>query len=225
MRRRRKDAEQPDQPDHGSDAGPETSPDGGTALAEGPEAGPAGRGPWDAADKPVGENDPGRAHLGALSVPGHPEVELRLQVEESSGAVAAVLMVTQEGALEVRPFAASRNHDMWAEVLPQIRADIVRQGGQAEELDGPYGPALRTLVAAQTPDGETVRQPTMLLGVNGPRWLLRVTAFGRPAVEWQEDGLLERQLADVVVIRGSGPMAPGDMLPLTLPAEARRSEG
>lgn len=217
MRRRRKDAEQPDLPD----LDPEPGPDGGTPPAEGP----AGRGPWDAADRPVEEDDPGRAHLGALSVPGNPEVELRLQVEESSGAVAAVLMVTPEGALEVRPFAASRNHDMWAEVLPQIRADIERQGGQAEELDGPYGPALRTLVAAQTPDGETVRQPTMLLGVNGPRWLLRVTAFGRPAVQWQEDGLLEQQLADLVVIRGTGPMAPGDMLPLTLPAEARRSEG
>lgn len=220
MRRRRKDAE-PQDPVEAPEVAHEED------AATGPEAGvpTTGRGPWDASDKPVEEGQPGRAHLGSLSVPGHPEVELRLQVEESSGAVAAVLMVTPEGALEVRPFAASRNHDMWSEVLPQIRADIVRQGGQAEDLDGPYGPALRTVVAAQTPEGETVRQPTLLLGVNGPRWLLRVTAFGRPAVQWQDDGLLERQLADMVVIRGSGPMAPGDMLPLTLPPEARRSEG
>lgn len=183
-----------------------------------------GRGPWDAADRPVEDDDPERAHLGALSVPGHPETELRLQVEEESGGVVAVVMVAQDGALEIRPFAASRNHDMWAEVLPQIREDIGRQGGQVEEVEGPYGPALRTVVAAQSPEGESVRQPALLLGVNGPRWLLRVTAFGRPAVQWREDGLLERQLADVVVVRGTGPMAPGDMLPLTLPADARRSE-
>lgn len=212
MRRRRKDAEQQGQVEVAVEG--ESSPD--TA--------PAGRGPWDASDRPVDEDDPGRAHLGSLSVAGHPEVELRLQVEESSGTVAAILMVTPEGALEVRPFAASRNHDMWAEVLPQIRDDIARQGGQAEEVEGPYGPALRTVIAGQTPEGETVRQPAMLLGVNGPRWLLRVTAFGRPAVEWQDDGLLEQQLADVVVVRGTGPMAPGDALPLTLPAGAQPSE-
>jgi hypothetical protein len=185
---------------------------------------PAGRGPWDVSDRPVEDDDPDRAHLGALSVPGHPETELRLQVEEQSGQVAAVVMVAPDGALEIRPFASSRNHDMWAEVLPQIRDDIARQGGQSEDVEGPYGPALRTVVAGQTPEGETVQQPALLLGVNGPRWLLRVTAFGRPAMEWRDDGVLEQQLADVVVIRGTGPMAPGDMLPLTLPADARRSE-
>lgn len=183
-----------------------------------------GRGPWDATEKDVDEDDAQRADLGALSVPGHPQTELRLQVEEGSGEVAAVVMVAEDGAIELRPFAASRNQDMWAEVLPQIREDIGRQGGQAEEVDGPYGPALRTVIEGQAPDGETVRQPALLLGVNGPRWLLRVTAFGRPATQWREDGLLEKQLADVVVVRGSGPMAPGDMLPLTLPPDAQRSE-
>ncbi len=169
------------------------------------------------------EEEQGRAHLGGLSVPGHPEVELRLQVEESSGAVAAVVMVAQDGAFEIRPFASSRNHDMWAEVLPQIRGDIARQGGQAEEVEGPYGPALRTVVSGQTPEGESVQQPALLFGVQGPRWLLRVTAFGRPATEWQDDGLLERQLCDIVVIRGSDPMPPGDMIPLSLPDNARRA--
>lgn len=214
MRRRRKEAEQ----DSRAEALTSTSPDGATPA-------PAGRGPWDLEDRPVDGDDPGRADLGALSVPGHPDVELRLQVEEESGTVAAVVLLTEEGALEMRPFAASRNHDMWADVMPQIRDDIARQGGKAEEVDGPYGPALRTVIAGQTPEGETVRQPALLLGVNGPRWLLRVTAFGRPAVEWRDDGLLERQFADVVVVRGSGPMAPGDMLPVSLPADARRGEG
>ena len=186
---------------------------------------PPGRGPWDASERPLEEDEPGRADLGSLSVPGHAETELRLQVEESSGTVAAVMLVSGDGALEVRPFAASRNHDMWGEVLPQLRDDIARQGGQAEEVEGPYGPALRTVISGQTPDGESVQQPALLLGIGGPRWLLRVTAFGRPAVEWREDGLLEQQLADVVVLRGSGPMPPGDPLPLELPADARRAGG
>ena len=215
MRRRRKEAwaeGEPREAEVGSPGGQD--PDGGTPR----------RGPWDVLDRPVEDDDPARADLGALSLPGHPETELRLQVEETSGSVAAVLLVAQDGALELRPFAAPRNEDMWAEVLPQLRDDIARQGGEAEEVEGPYGPALRTAVAGRTPEGETVRQPALLMGVTGPRWLLRVTAFGRPAVEWRDDGLLEQQLSEVVVIRGSGPMPPGDMLPLTLPAGARRSE-
>lgn len=184
---------------------------------------PVGRGPWDVADHPVDDDDPGRAHLGSLSVPGRADTELRLQVDEGSGTVAAVMLVSQDGALEVRPFAASRNHDMWADVMPQIREEIQRQGGQVEEVDGPYGAALRTVVSGQTADGETVQQPAMLLGVSGPRWLLRVTAFGRPATQWSPDGGLEQQLADTVVLRGSGPMPPGDPLPLQLPPDARRA--
>src|SRR5687767_1899973 len=192
MRRRRKD--------HDADVvtGDPAAPDAEGVAVPSPEA--VGRGPWDAGDRPVDEDDETRAHLGSLSVPGHPEVELRLQVEETTGSVAAVVMVTPEGALEMRPFAASRNHDMWADVLPRIRDDIARQGGQAEEVEGPYGPALRTVIGGKTPEGETVRQPALLLGVNGPRWLLRVTAYGRPATQWQEEGLLEKQLADVVVL-------------------------
>ena len=217
MRRRRKDGR--------DDVGSEPHTDPGAQGPGAPRQGADGRGPWDAADKPVDEDDETRAHLGSLSVPGHPDVELRLQVEETTGSVAAVVMVTPEGALEMRPFAASRNHDMWADVLPQIRDDIARQGGQAEEVEGPYGPALRTVIGGKTAEGETVRQPALLLGVNGPRWLLRVTAYGRPATQWQDEGLLEKQFADVVVLRGSGPMPPGDMLPLTMPAGARPGEG
>ena len=59
-------------------------------------------------------------------------------------------------------------------------------------------------------------------GIAGPRWLLRVSTFGRPAVEHHEDGLLEQVLRDVVVVRGTEPMSPGEALPLVMPTGARR---
>jgi hypothetical protein len=59
-------------------------------------------------------------------------------------------------------------------------------------------------------------------GISGPRWLLRVSTFGRPAVDYQDDGLLETTLRSVVVSRGNEPMAPGDALPLQVPHGARR---
>ncbi|GAA1912898.1 DUF3710 domain-containing protein [Nocardioides marmoribigeumensis] len=179
-------------------------------------------GPYDVADHPLEEDDPSRIDLGALSLAGHPDLEVRLQVDEASGAVVAALLVAEDGALELRPFAASRHHDMWEDVRGEIMADLERQGAGASEVDGPYGKALHLVMTGQTPDGQTVTQPTLLLGIDGPRWLLRVSAYGRPAAEWHSDGLLETALSQVVVVRGSDPMPPGDALPLQLPPEAQR---
>jgi hypothetical protein len=184
--------------------------------------GPRVHGPWDSAEHPVDEDDESRAHLGALSIEGNPEVELRLQVDESSGQVAAVLMVAADGAMEVRAFAAPRHEDLWDDIRPELAAEATRRGGTATEVDGPYGTALQMVVPGVTPDGEKVRQPSTVLGIAGPRWLLRVSMFGRPAVEYRPDALLETMLRSVVVHRGTEPMAPGDALPLTLPAGAKR---
>ena len=65
-------------------------------------------------------------------------------------------------------------------------------------------------------------QTSTVHGIAGPRWLLRVSTFGRPAVDYQEDGLLEQVLRDVVVVRGTEPRSPGEALPLVLPAGARQ---
>jgi hypothetical protein len=187
-------------------------------------AGPRAQGPYDVSELPVEEDDETRAHLGALSIKGHPDMELRLQVDEASGQIQAVMLVAADGALELRAFAAPRNEDLWDEVRPKLAAEATRRGGRAEEVEGPYGPALRMVVPGVTPDGQKVEQPSTVLGISGPRWMLRVSMFGRPAQEFRPDGLLETALRSVVVIRGSGPMAPGDTIPLVLPPGARRMD-
>ena len=209
MRRRRKD----------------TTPEVEETTTEeqtGGATGGATTGPYDVADHPLEEDDPSRIDLGALSIAGHPELEVRLQVDEASDTVIAALLVAEDGALELRPFAASRHHAMWEDVRTEILADLQRQGAGASEVDGPYGKALHLVMQGQTPDGQTVQQPTLLFGIDGPRWLLRVSAYGRPATEWHSDGLLETALSQVVVRRGGDPMPPGDALTLQLPPEARR---
>jgi hypothetical protein len=210
MRKRRKAAVEPE-PTEEQGAAPEPA-------VEGPRA----HGPWDVSEHPVDEEDETRAHLGALSIAGHPEVELRLQVDEGSGAVAAVMLVAQDGAMELRAFAAPRHEDLWDEIRPKLAAEAARRGGTATPVEGPYGTALHMVVPGVTPDGKQVTQPQTVLGIAGPRWLLRVTAFGRPAQEYRPDGLLETVLRSVVVDRGNQPMAPGEALPLVLPARAQR---
>jgi hypothetical protein len=215
MRKRRKAT-----PEAGSVAEP---------VEETPPAGPAveglrAHGPFDVSEHPVDEEDESRAHLGALSIAGHPEVELRLQVDEGSGNVVAVMLVAKDGAMELRAFAAPRNEDLWDEIRPKLAAEAARRGGTATPVEGPYGTALHMVVPGVTPDGQKVTQPQTVIGIAGPRWLLRVTAFGRPAQEYRPDGLLETVLRSVVVNRGNQPMAPGEALPLVLPGRAQRVE-
>jgi hypothetical protein len=183
---------------------------------------PRSRGPWDAEEHPVDPDDQTRAHLGALSVSGRPDMELRLQVDQESGQVAAVMMVASDGAIELRPYAAPRNESLWDDVRAQLAEEVGRLGGQAREVDGPYGVALEAVVPATTPEGQKVAQHSKILGIEGPRWLLRVSLFGRPVVDFRPDGLLEQALRDVVVIRGGQPMSPGEPLPLLLPDRAQR---
>jgi hypothetical protein len=63
-----------------------------------------------------------------------------------------------------------------------------------------------------------------VLGISGPRWLLRATLFGRPALEASEDSEVESAMRDVIVVRGGHPLPPGDPLPMTIPPNAQRVE-
>lgn len=178
-------------------------------------------GPWDPSEVTVDEQDPTKVDLGGLIVTGKPGLELRLQVDEASQRIAAVLLTGEEGAVELRPFAAPRNTDTWDDIRRQIAAETARRGGTATEAEGAFGKELQVVMPVTTPDGKSATQPSRVLGISGPRWLLRATFLGRPAVEPREDGDIESALRDVIVVRGNDPMAPGDPLPLTMPANAQ----
>jgi hypothetical protein len=211
----------------GAEASAAPDPAGGSEATVGRAAdGPRANGPWDGSERAVDEDDPSLIDLGSLVVPGgDPAVEVRLQVDESSEQVIAVMLVSQDGAIELRPFAAPRNEDTWEEIRPRLAADAAQRGGTATPVDGPFGPALQLVLTGTDSEGRTVTQRSVVWGISGPRWLLRATAFGRPVEDYQEDGALERALRDVIVVRGNQPMPPGDALPLKLPANARRASG
>jgi hypothetical protein len=183
---------------------------------------PVPGGPYDVSEIEYDEDDESKIDLGSLIITGRPGIELRLQVDENTGAVAAALLVTEEGAVELRAFASPRNGGIWDDVRKSIRAEAARQGGTATEVDGPWGTELQLMVTGQDENGQTVTQASRIAGITGPRWLLRATFFGKPAVEPDPDDLIEQALRDVIVVRGPEAMAPGDFLPLVLPASAQR---
>jgi hypothetical protein len=177
-------------------------------------------GPWDSDDPFSADLD--RVDLGSLRVAPREGADLRLQVDESTGEVQSVMLAAEEGALELRAFAAPRNGDLWTEVRPQIAADISRHGGTATEREGRWGTELMCQMQVVLPDGSQAMQPSRIVGVNGARWMLRATFLGLPAVEPENAGDWEDALAEVVVHRGSHAMPVGDALPLTLPDDAQR---
>ena len=203
------------EPDDGEDA----------VEAASAEVQPRTEGPHDADGLDL-EDDPAFANhndLGGLVLAPPPAgVELQLQVDEASETVLAVLLAAEDGALELRPFAASRHGDLWSEVRPQIAAETARRGGTADEQTGPFGTELRCLVPVQTTGGASAAQASRVIGVNGPRWFLRATLIGRPAVEEGAAKPWEDVLRELVVRRGAAAMPPGEPLQLTLPPEAER---
>jgi hypothetical protein len=190
------------------------------------EAAPVGRsaGPFDstevAAETLEAED---RIDLGALVITGLPGMELRLQVDEASGEVQAVLLVLEDSALELRAFAAPKTSGIWSEVRREIAAEATRMGGTASETEGPFGTELVLVVPVEDPEGQIFSQTSRVIGVDGPRWLLRATLLGRAAVEPDAAPPMEQSLRSVVVVRGSEPMAPRESLALRLPAGAQTS--
>jgi hypothetical protein len=195
-----------------------------TAAGEGTERSglPAGTGPFDASEVDVEELE--CVDLGSLLVRPPGPLELQLQVDEDSGDVLAVVLVGEEGALELRAFAASRGGGAWDELRPRIAAEMARMGGTADEQQGSFGTELRCVLPVQTPEGGAATQSSRIVGHEGPTWLLRATLMGRPAVDEDAAGPWEETIRQVVVRRGREAMAPGAPLPLTLPPEARRVE-
>lgn len=196
----------------------------GDAVEEATSSAPGAHGPFDADGLDL-DDGVERLDLGALLIAPNPGRELRLQVDEASQAVQSVLVAGEDGAVELKAFAAVRNGDLWSDIWPQIAADMRRRGGRVEEREGPFGIELVGAVPVDIGNGEVREQPSRVVGVNGPRWLLRATFLGRPAVQPDDPGDWADVLDTVVVRRGGQAMPPGDALPLRLPPNATRASG
>lgn len=159
--------------------------------------------------------------LGSLLITPQQGMQLRVQVDESTGRVQAVILAGPDGALEVMAFAAPRGGGLWDEVRPQIAADMARRGGTATEREGRWGTELDCRISVQRGDGSPATQPSRIIGIDGPRWMLRASLLGRPALDPEAARRWEAVLADVVVRRGQAAMPAGDQLPIVLPPEAR----
>jgi hypothetical protein len=196
----------------------ETAQDADTAEVE-EAAAPVDRtdGPFDVTE--VDGRD-GRVDLGALWMRGVPGMELRLEIDQATQQVNAATAVLDDSALQLQAFAAPRSGHLWDEIRAEIAAAVETQGGTAEEHVGSLGAELRTRMPSAGPDGRTVFAPATFLGVDGPRWFLRGVLSGRAAIDEGAAAALVDIFKAAVVVRGTDPMAPRELLPLALPRDA-----
>ena len=157
--------------------------------------------------------------LGGVKVLPREGLQLRLEVEEATKRVVAVALDYAESTLQVQPFAAPRTSGLWHEIREQIAEQIRRQGGRIEEKEGPFGPELRAEVPAQGQQGGDTRI-ARFIGVDGPRWFLRGVIAGKAAVDPVAAEQVEDLFRSIVVVRGTAPMPPRDLIPLQVPQGA-----
>jgi hypothetical protein len=178
-------------------------------------------GPWDVSERSAPESP---IDLGGLRLPGRDGMELRLEVDEASGAVNGVAVVLGGSAVLLHAYAAPRTEGIWDDIRAEIAAGVTRQGGTADERQGPFGPELLVRVPVRTPEGRTGHQAQRFVGVDGPRWFLRAVFQGPAAHDRASAADLESVVRDVVVVRGAEAMAPRELLPLRLPDAVPASE-
>ncbi len=93
------------------------------------------------------------------------------------------------------------------------------------KVDGVFGTELKLPVNVK--GGKTVN--TRIVGVDGPRWMLRGIFSGKAAIDptARETEALNKFFADIVVERGEEPLAPRDLIPMhppVAPAERKAAK-
>ena len=109
--------------------------------------------------------------------------------------------------MEIEAFAAPKTLGLWDDV----RADLIEANKDAKEVEGVFGTELALPVTVK--GGRKVL--TRIVGVDGPRWMVRGIFSGLAATdpEGEEAKALNQFFADIVVERGDDPLAPRDLIP------------
>ena len=189
------------------------------STGETPDQVPAGDrstdGPFDES-----EANPVRPYidLGGIKILPREGLNLRLEVEEQTKRIVAVGLDYAESTLQVQPFAAPRTTGLWAETREQIRAQVRQQGGRVEERQGPLGPELLAEVPVLAEGAAAGMRLARFVGVDGPRWFLRGVIGGAATGDVDAAAQVEDLFRSIVVVRGSAPMPPRDLIPLRMPA-------
>lgn len=130
------------------------------------------RGPWDVNDENVPDYDE-YLDLGAYYLPFLQHIELRIKASRATRAVLGSTTTYYNSSLEVEAYAAPKTMGLWED----WREDFLAANPKAKAVDGVFGTEI--LLPVEVSGGKTVL--TRIVGVDGPRWMLRGIFSGTAA--------------------------------------------
>lgn len=163
-------------------------------------------GPYDEADAP--EDAVPRIDLGSVRVPVPEGAQVQVEMDQASGNVRAVHVVTPYGQATISAYAAPRTATLWPEVSEELAESLRADGGTVRRLSGEWGPELSVGLSDMS---------LHFMGVDGPRWMLRGVIAGPQQVAARAPETLRELMRNTIVVRGDGPMPVRNPLPITLP--------
>lgn len=162
----------------------------------------------------------GYVDLGSLYVPPVPGMQVRAQFEADGKTLHRIQLILGSSGMRVFVAAAPRSGGVWPELREQLAASVVKQGGTAEEVAGRYGTELHAKLPVRLANGEEGQTPVRFLGLEGPRWIVRVDIQGAAATgDEAQEKLCHFVIDNLIVNRGNEPRVRLSLLPLTIPKE------
>ncbi|ANE04185.1 DUF3710 domain-containing protein [Corynebacterium crudilactis] len=172
------------------------------------ETGPFDAGSVNIQDFDFSDFSKGVLDLGSLQIPLPQNSEVQVEMGEQGPRMLHV--VTQFGRITPVAFAAPTSAGQWRVATKEIAEGMRRDGLTVRVEHGPWG---REVVGAA--NDRTIR----IAGVDGPRWMLRMTMIS-PADRADDMRDLGREvIARTFVNRGDAPILAGSPLPVALPKQ------
>ena len=196
----------------GEDAADAEAGDGEDADQEALDA--AFEGPWDIDDPDVPDYDK-YLDIGSMRLAFVPGIDqLRLKLSPDKKFVTGAIVTAGNASLELEAFAAPKSSGLWDD----IRTELAEAHPDATQVEGEFGDEL--MLPVPIPGGRHI--VTRIVGVDGPRWMLRGIFTGEAVKEGTKAAdILVRFYKGVVVERGSEPLAPRDLIPMHPPIQAK----
>ena len=156
--------------------------------------------------------------FGSMRIPSRENLQMRLEVEESTQRIVAVSMDFAGSSLQLQAFAAPKSEGIWHEIRSQMRDSIKAQGGETEERVGSFGPKLLAKIPLIDEAGiKSGHRLARFIGVDGPKWFLRGVIGGAALNDAKAAADIDDLFRSVVVVRDDVPLPPKDLLTLTIP--------
>jgi hypothetical protein len=156
--------------------------------------------------------------FGSLRIPSRENLQMRLEVEESTQRIVAVSMDYEGSSLQLQAFAAPKTEGIWHEIRGQMRESLAAQGGETEERIGSFGPELLAKIPLVDEAGnKTGHRLARFIGVDGPKWFLRGVIGGAALNDAKAAADIDDLFRSVNVVREDAPLPPKDLLSLIIP--------